>query len=234
MPKLGDDMFFITDDDLRELRAMGSTLMTITEKGSSPTLARSVTSLIQHTRSLQTKLDLQRTRIEQLEKLVETDELTGAYNRCGFLRRMRETLVRAKRTGRQGVLIVADVNELKKINDTFGHQLGDAAIRHFVKVIRGHTRADDHIARIGGDEFAILLCEAEHHKACHRISEFEKALKSFPLMGRRLSMRVSVSFGHATFDGDSDLQDLLKTADENMYQNKADTKPDLRLISKAG
>ncbi|MDG4721083.1 MULTISPECIES: GGDEF domain-containing protein [Thalassospira] len=224
-------MFFITDEDLRELRSMGSALLTITKKDASPTLANSVTSLIQHTRSLQNKLDHQRSRIDQLEKLVEADELTGAYNRRGFLRRFRETLARSKRTGRHGILIIADINDLKKINDTFGHQLGDAAICHFVKVMKSHVRADDYVARIGGDEFAILLCEADQDKASTRVSDLEFALKSFPLMGRRLSMKLSASFGFAPFDGDSDLQNLLKAADEEMYQNKARQKPALKLVS---
>ena len=164
-------------------------------------------TLVDLARDMQDRLDQQQNRIRQPEQLVETDELTGLYNRRGFLRRTREALSRAARQKDCGLLVIADLDGFKEINDFHGHAAGDAVLRHFGQNLRTHTRADDFVARFGGDEFAILMVGSNPDIAKPRIQE-----------GSGLPIRAS--FGFTIYTAQSDVTELLKNADSAMYANK--------------
>src|SRR3990172_12779735 len=100
-------------------------------------------------------------RMLELEEMASHDELTQLYNRRHFYERFQEMLARA-RAGKQSLaLVMLDIDGLKKINDEYGHSVGDIMIANLAKVIAKHTRTNDVPARLGGDEFAILIPDTD-------------------------------------------------------------------------
>jgi diguanylate cyclase (GGDEF)-like protein len=169
---------------------------------------------------MQNRLDQQQNRIRQLELMVETDELTGLYNRRGFMRRTREALARAGRTGERGLMVIADLDGFKEINDQHGHAAGDAVLRHFGQNLRTHTRSDDYVARFGGDEFAILMTGSSPDAAQKRINQLKQATARFPLIWQGTPLAIRASFGYTVYDAKSDISDLIRVADHDMYGQK--------------
>ena len=99
-------------------------------------------------------------RIEYLESLSVTDELTGLQNRRGFLVQLDRTLATARRGGPHGILMLCDLDGFKQINDRYGHLVGDEVLCQIGSLLARHVRRSDTVARLGGDEFAVLLVGA--------------------------------------------------------------------------
>ena len=159
---------------------------------------------------------------EQLRQLSLTDDLTGLYNRRGFLALAEQQTRLAKRQKKSLMVISTDLDGLKGINDTFGHKEGDAAIVETSQVLRESFRNADLIARVGGDEFAILLTggqvEFDREKLDRRLQE------TVEKHNRRddRQYRISVSAGSAYFDaaGTDTFEEWLHRADTMMYEQK--------------
>ena len=153
---------------------------------------------------------------EKIKHLSFHDVLTGLYNRAYF----EEELERYNFPRYYPLSIVMlDVNGLKVINDTFGHREGDRLLQHLSQTLTSVSRQGDILARIGGDEFAILLpftTSEEAHNFCERIKEACQQDKIEPIY-----LRLNISLGHTTQEGEyKDINSLLKAADRNMYQDK--------------
>ena len=156
-----------------------------------------------------------------LRSLSLIDDLTGLYNRRGFSDLGEQHLMLARRTARTVLLVYLDVDRLKTINDTLGHHVGDRALVRVAELLRDTFRQSDIIARMGGDEFAVMALEAsEEHEAelIHRLRERVIQINE----RSREPYRLSLSIGTARFDGEgrTRLDDLLAKADEAMYQEK--------------
>lgn len=166
----------------------------------------------------------ERKRLEERLRLSSiTDELTGLYNRRGFLEMGERMLKAALRLNKGIFLIFIDLNGLKLINDTYGHQAGDMALRGLAKVLKSIFRETDIVARIGGDEFILLAMESEEtmkpESVIRRIEE-AVALKN---QDHELPFDISVSIGVTRWNPGSDLriEDLIAEADRLMYLDKA-------------
>jgi diguanylate cyclase (GGDEF)-like protein len=157
---------------------------------------------------------------EKLGNLALTDELTGLYNRRGFMALAERQLKLARRSGRGMLLFVMDVDRLKKINDEFGHFAGDCVLKGTAAVLEETFRDSDVVARLGGDEFAVLAIEAAgQSEASIRTRLFER-LRAINADQSRCE--VSVSLGLARFDpcGHSSIGELMMEADRAMYEHK--------------
>jgi two-component system, cell cycle response regulator len=170
------------------------------------------------TRALRYAIERKRLEIA-LHRMAIADDLTGLYNRRGFFQRAPESLSRARRDRKRALLALMDMDALKQINDTYGHLEGDRAIVTVAAILKQTFREDDIIARIGGDEFAVLALVKRNTAAQGILRRLERNLAtSKPTTGYALS----VSLGLATIEaGDAaDFDGLLKRADHGLYAHK--------------
>ena len=158
---------------------------------------------------------------EHLKDMAILDDLTGLYNRRGFMALAGQHLKQAKRAKRQALVIFADLDGLKLINDTHGHADGDRALIAAAEVFNRTFRDSDVVARVGGDEFAILALEADWESVDIIKQRLRSALE-FANKGSARPWEVSVSIGIVPFDPDRDasVEDLMATADREMYAQK--------------
>jgi len=156
----------------------------------------------------------------ELGNLALTDELTGLYNRRGFMTLAERQLKVGRRSGREMMLFVMDVDGLKQINDSFGHFEGDRALKVTAQALVETFRDSDVVARLGGDEFAVLAVEATGHSEATIRARLCEYLDS--IGGQDLCCSISLSLGAARFDpcSGTSLRALMDLADHAMYAVK--------------
>jgi diguanylate cyclase (GGDEF)-like protein/putative nucleotidyltransferase with HDIG domain len=163
------------------------------------------------------------TRFEQSEHESQTDPLTGLPNRRSLDRQLEVALMRASSNGGNVSTVVLDLDRLKEINDTYGHDAGDRALRAVGSVLRATVRADDLCARFAGDEFIIVLWDCSGEQERRRVADLQAAVAAYPFEPRPgVRASLSISAGAARFPDDgTTFDELLAVADERMYHDKA-------------
>ena len=156
----------------------------------------------------------------EIRSLAITDELTGLYNRRGFLASATPQLKLAHRHTENVLLLFCDVNNLKAINDSFGHQAGDLALARAARALEETFRDSDILARLGGDEFAVMASDASFPNRHSIVSRIEKSLEKGNAEETRY--KLSFSIGVARFDPQTpvSLGELMARADQDMYVHK--------------
>lgn len=156
-----------------------------------------------------------------LRSLSLVDDLTGLYNRRGFLDLGEQHLKLARRSGRAVLLVYVDVDGLKVINDTLGHLAGDRALVQTANVIRDTFRQSDIVGRLGGDEFAVMALEASEDNEDHLSRRLREGVDEVNRRGEE-PFQLSISLGTARFAGEGRprLAELLALADQAMYMEK--------------
>ena len=160
--------------------------------------------------------------VTRLQYAATIDSLTGLLNRPGFDHRLHQELERSRRESGHLAVLMADVDDFKTINDTRGHQVGDAVLKHVGSVIRSSVRVFDVCARFGGDEFAVVMPNSDR----------DSAILCAERIRRRLAERtddnelpaVSISIGVAVVAAGDAAADLVSRADQCLYRAKADGK----------
>jgi len=157
----------------------------------------------------------------ELEELSLRDPLTGLYNRRGFDLLANQSLRLAKRTGRDSILLLADMNDLKDINDTLGHAQGDLALQAAAHAFTTVLRDSDIAARFGGDEFVALAVEATPLEIDSLLTRLREQL-DLEDVKLDMSLPLSLSIGVAPFDPKAapSLNELIGAADRDMYDKK--------------
>lgn len=174
---------------------------------------------------MQKKLKKQKGVIQELQEDASTDALTGLDNRRVFERELERSLAAAVRYGRTHALIMVDVNDFKQINDTLGHPEGDNVLKHIARLLEQNTRPTDVVARIGGDEFCIILNELKiAENGDMRAKDIANIINRTPYISVTKTIPVSVSIGCYVFGADDHLDDIIKRADADMYAQKAKMK----------
>jgi len=156
---------------------------------------------------------------DQLELLVQMDPLTEALNRHAF-----HSLLRRPEKGEEsqtsGSVAVIDIDNLKPINDTFGHTVGDKAIRAVARAMRSLVRADDMLFRWGGDEFLVLMFSLSQSDAALRMEKLNEILGENCRRWTSVPITVTVSYGVAGFSSLTELGDAIEAADKAMYAQR--------------
>jgi diguanylate cyclase (GGDEF)-like protein len=152
--------------------------------------------------------------------LAVTDDLTGFFNRRGFMTAAAQQLKLARRDRQNILLLFCDVDHLKRINDSFGHHEGDAALLRTARALEETFRDSDVLARLGGDEFAILAWEASIPNVAAILSRLETALKNVNADEARYTLSLSVGVGRYDPHCPLSLGELIGIADQNMYRHK--------------
>lgn len=162
-------------------------------------------------------LDYTDTLIQEKDHLASTDLLTGCRNRRSFLEAASRELERAQRYGTTASLILADIDHFKQINDTHGHGVGDETLSRFSALVAEHIRGSDILGRWGGEEFVILVPEADAEQAVTLAEKLRQAVEETAFDGVD---RVTCSFGVAEREAEEKFEDLCKRADDALYEAK--------------
>ena len=159
-------------------------------------------------------------RTERLESLAVTDPLTGLLNRRGFEREMERAIATARRYRDIGVLIYVDLDGFKPINDSLGHAAGDVVLKRVAQILTENVRDSDRVARVGGDEFVVLLARTNREGGIARAETLDALVNAalVPWQGRLIPIRAS--FGFQVYGGEDGTDTLLARADEAMYAVK--------------
>ncbi len=167
--------------------------------------------------ALQAAVEEQRQLVHHATQRASQDELTGLARRWRFDEELERQVARATRYDTQATLLLIDVDGLKQINDTLGHQAGDRTLQHVAEAIRDNIRLTDMAARIGGDEFAIILLEADGGDASAAAARIIAAAAAPPADGLAAT---SVSAGSAPISGSREPAEIMRRADLALYSAK--------------
>ncbi len=189
-----------------------------TPKPQSRSVARRLAAEVER---LAAELSATRTKVAELEARADIDPLTDTFNRRGFERELKRSLAYVKRYGVSAALIYLDLDGFKPVNDRHGHAAGDAVLKAVAATLARKVRASDVVARIGGDEFAVLLWNLSGTQADARAMAIEKAVYSTQVAWGASTLVVGMSAGVALLGALDSPADVLARADAAMYARKA-------------
>ena len=175
----------------------------------------------ERTRELQEEVAKRRIAQEKLRQLAITDGLTGVFNYRYFMELGRREFERVRRYGRHLSLIMVDIDHFKKTNDTYGHAVGDGALRVVAQICQKTVRNVDILARIGGEEFAVLLPETALEKAWLVAERLRLSLSRAVMRTKAGELRLTASLGVGAVEQETkDFEDLLRSVDSALYAAK--------------
>lgn len=158
---------------------------------------------------------------EAMKRLAITDSLTGVLNRRGFLDAALRAISHARRTARPLTLVMADIDEFKRLNDTYGHATGDKALKMFSAHLETALRRSDLVGRVGGEEFALVLTDTDVKEGEFVAQRLCRSLEQSVVEAGHARIQFTASFGVASFSADDgDVDDVLERADRALYRAK--------------
>jgi len=178
------------------------------------------------TRSLRERGTLQRmteslsVRSQSLEHAAVTDGLTGMYNRRYFDEALAEYLQAFGQIDKPIGMVILDLDHFKKVNDTHGHDVGDEVLRQVADCLQVFTRYHDVLARLGGEEFAILSPNINERQLFNLSDRIRQAVSDLRIIDGNVTLRVTVSAGLAIWDGVESGEELYRRADKQLYEAK--------------
>ena len=180
----------------------------------------SALSVARMSATLEQENTLLKARISELERLVVCDTLTPLYNRRHFMGELDRWCWRAHRYGGEYGLLFIDVDNLKAVNDIHGHMTGDALLTTIAKALLRAVRRSDLAARVGGDEFAILLDNIPESELAAKADRVTEAVGKLKIEHQGSALTPSISVGYAVIEAGVKSSELLMRADQSMYAAK--------------
>lgn len=159
-------------------------------------------------------------RSQNLEQAALTDALTGMQNRRYFDDALREYLEEFRRIERPIGLMILDLDHFKTVNDTYGHDTGDDVLRAVAKCLREMTRYHDIVARLGGEEFAIVAPNMDLEMLTRLAERIRKAISVMPITSGNVRLKVTTSVGLAIWDRKETMEQFFRRADSQLYEAK--------------
>lgn len=160
-------------------------------------------------------------KVAELDMLAHRDPLVPLANRRGMLRELEIMIARHERHGIPAAMLFVDLNDLKILNDEFGHMGGDAALVHVAEKLLAGTRANDFVARLGGDEFCVLLDHADEKSALETAQRLVDSIACEDFMFEGAPLPMSVAIGMTLIEKGDTPATILARADKAMYRVKA-------------
>lgn len=200
--------------------AATATVMGIPETELTPRVRDAIMRLMGEVDVLRTELNRTKHRLAELERLADRDTLTPLYNRRAFVRELSRAMAHVERYGRPSALIYFDLNGLKDINDRHGHAAGDAALIQVGQILLDNTREVDVLARLGGDEYGVILSETDAQQAREKADMLADAIRRRPLHWEGKSLPLDAAYGVYPLKPGEDPGSALAAADQMMYSHK--------------
>jgi len=161
--------------------------------------------------------------IQMVMNYANRDFLTGLYNRRYFYNAMEEYIESARETSEKFAIAMIDIDHFKKVNDTYGHEVGDKAIVSLADILRSSTNPNDVVSRFGGEEFCVVLKNINNKSAKDILERIRKTVESFHLsLPNKESLNFTISIGATIHDYDDSLDDTIGQADMMLYKAKND------------
>lgn len=201
-----------------------ATLLGIPRTELTPKVRAAIDRLLEEVRGLRQELEQAKRRVDHLEQLADQDTLTPVLNRRAFVRELSRVMAFTERYGAASAVIYFDVNGLKLINDSHGHAAGDAALSHVAQVLMQQVRGSDMVGRLGGDEFGVILVQAERREAQAKAADLAQAIAAAPVSWNGQMLQVGASYGVQSLTPGQAAQDALDAADRAMYAQKHGTR----------
>lgn len=189
-----------------------------------PAVRAAIQTLLDELEQLRREVGQLKGRIQEAEDLADRDPLTPLLNRRGFLRELNRVRTFAERYGSAASLVYFDLDGFKAINDQYGHAAGDAALQAVAKRLQANVRESDVLGRMGGDEFALILVQADKAKAEDKAAALAEAMEREPLTFAGLTARIRLSYGVRELAIGAEPEALIADADAAMFTAKRQRK----------
>lgn len=191
-----------------------------------PKVEAAIMQLMEEVNNLREELRMARRRLDELEVLADRDTLVPASNRRAFVRELTRIIAFSERYGTPCSLLYFDLNDLKKINDQYGHAAGDAALQIFTEILDTNTRDSDVLGRIGGDEFAVILLNTDQADAVKKAEALNQVIAATALEWEGQEVTLNAAYGVYSIRPGVDAAKAIAEADRAMYARKRQCKDD--------
>ncbi|MEN6542792.1 GGDEF domain-containing protein [Parvibaculum sp.] len=192
----------------------------IPEAELTPSVRDALMSIMAEVERLRREMNEVRRRLKDAEDLADRDPLLPVLNRRAFIRELSRAIAHGRRYRESAGLAYFDIDDFKSVNDTYGHAVGDTALRHLADLLSQHVRESDIVGRLGGDEFGVILARADERMAQSKANALAKLVADNPLVLNGVKIPLSISVGAIAFSGEDEPQAALNRADQAMYRAK--------------
>jgi diguanylate cyclase (GGDEF)-like protein len=192
----------------------------LSEADLTPAVQGAIRTLLTEVDDLRQEVSRLKARLNQAEILADQDPLTPALNRRALMRELERIRTFSHRYGSPAALVYIDLDDFKSVNDRFGHAAGDEALRAVAERLRSQMSGPDLVARIGGDEFAVVFGQATLAGAEARARSLARSLESTPIRFGEWSAPIHVSFGVSEITPDLAPEEVVARADAAMYARR--------------
>jgi diguanylate cyclase (GGDEF)-like protein len=192
----------------------------IPEEELTPRVRSAITPLLQEVEHLRLEVEQARVRMEEMARAADQDMLLPVLNRRAFVREISRFIHFAERYGTPSSLLYFDLDDFKTVNDAHGHAAGDVVLRHFADLVAAQIRDSDILARIGGDEFAVILAHVTLEQAAKKGASLAQSLREQPPVWNGQTVHLSFSYGAYELHAGALADSAIAHADRAMYAQK--------------
>jgi len=192
----------------------------LTETDLTPPVMTALKTLMAEIDDLRAEVGRLKFRLTEAQGLADQDVLTPVLNRRAFLREIKRVSAFAQRYGSPASVVFFDLDNFKAVNDRFGHAAGDEALKAVAERLMANVRESDLVGRMGGDEFAVLLVQADRETAMSKAQTLAAAIRETPVQFGEWSAPLHVSYGVREIEAGADPEEALAEADAAMFLSK--------------